>query len=394
MSNGDGPVESSNGGGSGAPAVPVVGTGVGPGAVGVTGWGYGGETDHPAFGVFGWAIDGIGVGGQMPGAGGAAIAGWAGEIPQAIEGGPPPAMAFPAGDVVGVYGHVGGEFRPSQSTLQCAVWGDAANSAGVTGVLGTSSDGTAVHGIAGSGRGVLGASDGSDGVYGQTKGDGKSGVAGDDTSKAGGHGVFGGSDNGDGVHGQTKGDGKSGVAGDDTSKAGGHGVFGGSDNGVGVYGQTAASDQSGVLGVANSSSGGSGVKGTSKAGSGVYGETAAGGLQAGVYGSNTGGGIGVLGTSSGSTGTGIMAISETGIALNVLGTAQFAASGIVTVPAGISDITVENGLVSPTSLILATLQQVDGAVHVKAAVPASGSLTIYLSAAAAAAAPVAWFAIG
>jgi hypothetical protein len=67
------------------------------------------------------------------------------------------------------------------------------------------------------------------------------------------------------------------------------------------------------------------------------------------------------------------------------------------VPAGATSVTVTGVDLTPESLVLATLQQDLGSrVFVRAAVPsvASGSFKLYLSRAAAVAAPVAWFILG
>jgi hypothetical protein len=150
-----------------------------------------------------------------------------------------------------------------------------------------------------------------------------------------------------------------------------------------------------VQGVANSSSGGTGVLGTSTGGSGVHGKSAsATGLTAGVYGEGTAesGGYGVLGTSAG--GVAVGAISLSGVALDVLGRAQFGGSGTATIAAGQKEVSVDNPFITAQSLVLATMQQVEGNVAVLAAVPADGSVTVHLTAAPAAAVQVGWFAIG
>jgi hypothetical protein len=100
-----------------------------------------------------------------------------------------------------------------------------------------------------------------------------------------------------------------------------------------------------------------------------------------------------------SDGVGVWTSTEPhkGTALQVEGRATFSRSGRAMVPAGATSVTVTGVDLTPESLVLATLQQDLGSrVFVRAAVPsvASGSFKLYLSRAAAVAAPVAWFILG
>jgi hypothetical protein len=178
----------------------------------------------------------------------------------------------------------------------------------------------------------------------------------------------------------------------------------GSDFGPGVIGITLGYDQPGVLGSDESSYGAIGVQGTSDFGTGVLGLTEGDG-QSAVLGQDQspGGGIGVQGFSnSGGTGvqgtchfgTGVQATSTAGTALAVAGKVTFSSSGKVTVPANQNSMTVHQPGVSPTSLVLATLQQVQGSAAVAAAVPGTNSFTITLTSAANGPLQVAWFVIG
>ena len=65
------------------------------------------------------------------------------------------------------------------------------------------------------------------------------------------------------------------------------------------------------------------------------------------------------------------------------GKAKFSRSGIVTVSAGSASTTVSLAGVSASSMVVVTAQE-NAAAYVKAAVPAAGSFTIYLTGNAAA----------
>lgn len=141
-----------------------------------------------------------------------------------------------------------------------------------------------------------------------------------------------------------------------------------STNGTGVLGLTQGTGQSAVLGNDQSSGGGIGVQGTTASGTGV----------AGVA----------------TSGTGVQATSSTGTALAVSGKVTFSSSGTATVAAGQKSVTVSQSGVTPSSLVLATLQRVQTSAAVAAAVPGTGSFTITLTGPAKTPLPVAWFVIG
>jgi hypothetical protein len=69
--------------------------------------------------------------------------------------------------------------------------GTFSSSSSGTGLVGSSSTGTGVSGQSSSGVGVLGSSGSNDAIQGNTSANGKTGVAGNDTSATGGTGVFG-----------------------------------------------------------------------------------------------------------------------------------------------------------------------------------------------------------
>jgi hypothetical protein len=154
-------------------------------------------------------------------------------------------------------------------------------------------------------------------------------------------------------------------------------------NGVGVYGlhNTATGTAPGVSGETSSTDANAiGVLGQ------VLPTTAAGGSVA-VRGINngTGHGIGVWGSGatkgvygSSSSGTALFGESSSGTALQVNGKAKFSRSGIVTIPAGTASTSVPLAGVTTSSMVIATAQQ-SASAHVKAAVPAAGSFTIYLT---------------
>jgi hypothetical protein len=150
--------------------------------------------------------------------------------------------------------------------------------------------------------------------------------------------------------------GHSGVHGNDTSTGGGYGVAGNSDNGQGVNGTTSGNGQAGVYGNDASPDGAYGVYGFTRVGTGVYGMATSGGY--GVSGDST---IdhGVHGTSE--SGTGVYATSPEGYALQAVGTSQFngsvqfSESGVATVAAENSSVTVSEAALSTSSLVLATL---------------------------------------
>ncbi|MFL5799706.1 MAG: hypothetical protein ACJ77A_17465 [Actinomycetota bacterium] len=139
----------------------------------------------------------------------------------------------------------------------------------------------------------------------------------------------------------------------------------------------------GPIGVVGESGTGIGVSGTTSdnTGSGVFGENNA---------ATNSGGSGVVGIAAHNIG--VSAISSNGTALAVTGVAIFTRSGRATVPAGINKVTVSNIKLSKGSMILATVQQA-GRPAVKAAVPnvATNRFTIYLAKAPTKPVRVAWF---
>jgi hypothetical protein len=274
------------------------------------------------------------------------------------------------------------------------------------------------------------------GLLGTTVTNGESGTAGVDNSPGGGHGAYGRSENGTGIGGITLGYGQAGVNGVDSSTDGGIGVYGtstwgtgvkgtsvhatgvigtssqvlqsgvvgqgsggaigvsgSSDSLYGVFGQTQGDTQSAVHGHDQSSGGGYGMSGYSDNGTGVFGLCSTSG-QSGVFGKDTssGGGHGVYGSSA--DGVGVLAESSSGTALSVQGTVSFSRSGMATVPAGKATLQVDIDGLTTSSLVLATVQQLEKGVHLAAAVPAPGSFTVHLTAAPTTALNVAWFVIG
>jgi hypothetical protein len=224
-----------------------------------------------------------------------------------------------------------------------------------------------------------------DGLKAQTTQNGQSGVYGVDASSSGGQGVLGSSTSGTGVKGQTTNNDLYAVWGDDTSSGGGVGVFGSSDNGTGVYGKTAGDGVYGVFGESLDEGGGAGVYGTCVAGYGVYGSLGSGGFAA-VYGfdETTDGAIGVS------------AASINGVALGVYGVATFSRSGLATVAANKTSVTVTEVALTDTSMVLATVQGNVKKVSVEGVVvdPGASQFTIHLTKAPTASLSVAWFVIG
>jgi hypothetical protein len=184
---------------------------------------------------------------------------------------------------------------------------------------------------------------------------------------------------GNGLQGNTSASGNSGVYGHDTSSGGGYGAYGISTNGIGVFGQNSAEDQSGVYGN-DASGGGYGVQGNSNNGIGVQGTST---NSSGVYGYST-------------NGAGITAESETATALAVYGVVTFDRSGVATVAAGATSVSVNVFGLTASSIVLATPQGHLAGVAVEGVVTdvSASTLTIYLTKAAKTALPVAWFVIG
>lgn len=273
----------------------------------------------------------------------------------------------------------------------------AANGATVT--VGGSFDGTSPTTITNAnGDAIVGVNEhtAAAGVYGHaTSGTGTTyGVFGRSDS-AGGYGV--------GGYAPTSAPGAAGVRG---TSVGGAGVSGTSTTGVGVVGSS-----SGGAGVQGYSAISYGVAGTSDDASGVYGQSS-GPAQAGVFGMATGVGIGVEGVATDSifrpsptrtgvfgysdtdvtavgvrgqspNGTGVLAITDSGTALEVTGRTRFSRSGKATVPKNQNyvDITVSGGF-GTHSVVHATIQTYRSGVAVAAVrkdYPSAGKARIYLT---------------
>ena len=142
-----------------------------------------------------------------------------------------------------------------------------------------------------------------------------------------------------------------------------------------------------------------GVRGLSTTGTAVHGEntgtgegvtgTTGGAAAAAVHGFHTSSGIGVLGESI--AGTGVLASAVT--ALDVVGSAAFSRSGVLTERTGHSSATKTGAALTSASLVLATLQQNRAGVFVQAAVPdvCHKSFTVHLSKTVPASTKAAWF---
>jgi hypothetical protein len=189
--------------------------------------------------------------------------------------------------------------------------------------------------------------------------------------------------------------GHSGVHGNDTSPKGGYGlagsstngcgVAGNSANGTGVQGTTSADGQSGVAGIDDSGLDlSSGVSGTSTIGFGVSGSCANG---VAIYGESTNG-YGVYATAPGGTGLLVQGRSI------FQGMTEFSNSGVATVKTNDKSVTVKVAGLTTTSIVLATLQELQDGITVAAAVPIAGSFTITLTGKVPADTNVGWFVIG
>jgi hypothetical protein len=193
-----------------------------------------------------------------------------------------------------------------------------------------------------------------------------------------------------GLHGRSTASNGTGVFGEDLA-IGGIGVHGtgyshgvkGDGGSTGVFGK---SDSIGVYG-----EGAVGVSGAGLTSTGVYGQTNANNAS-GVYGQNIGTGNGVRGLAP--AGTGVLAESDNGTALQVNGKAGFSRSGIATVQASSKNVTVNNVALTSSSFILATVQD-ETNVAVKAVVRnlASNSFKIVLTKATTVNTPVGWFVV-
>jgi hypothetical protein len=187
---------------------------------------------------------------------------------------------------------------------------------------------------------------------------------------------------GPGVQGESDGSGP-GILGTDNATGTGHAVLGELTNvenpKAAIYGRTAGT--------------GAGVEGDSQGmGPGVFGFSEGSGP--GVRGAGVGSSPGVEGQSSG-TGAGVLALNDgSGPALEVQGPATFSRSGLATIVAKKSSVTVSFPGVTATSMVLATLQTVAKGIGVAAAVPEADAFTIKLTKSPKIDVVVAWFVLG
>jgi hypothetical protein len=202
----------------------------------------------------------------------------------------------------------------------------------------------------------------------------------DVTANTGGRAIGGFSSNGKGLYGQ----GQTGVDGEGVSE----GVLGSGP--VGVLGQGTdiavwgVGRNYGVLGDGDVA----GVKGESVIGEGVFGQTnsigphngvygsASNAVGSGVYGQNDGTGFGVAGRAVG--GTGVLADSANGTALQVTGRTKFSTSGTAVIASGQKKVTITLAGVTTTDFVLATVQG-SGAFFVKNASAGSGQFTVFIN---------------
>ena len=187
---------------------------------------------------------------------------------------------------------------------------------------------------------------------------------------------------GPGVQGESDGPGP-GVLGTDNGTGTGYGLLGELTNPrnpkAAVFGTTAGT--------------GAAVEGDSTGtGPGVFGFSE--GTGPGVRGASVGSNPGVEGQSSG-TGPGVLALNDgSGPALEVQGPATFSRSGLATIAARKTSVTVSFPGVTATSMVLATLQTVAKGVGVAAAVPGVDSFVIKLTKKPKIDVVVAWFVMG
>jgi len=187
---------------------------------------------------------------------------------------------------------------------------------------------------------------------------------------------------GPGVQGESDGPGP-GLLGTDNGTGTGYGVFGELTNPLNtraaIYGTTAGT--------------GAGVEGDSNGvGPGVFGFSE--GTGPGVRGASAGTRPGVEGQSSG-TGAGVLALNDgSGPALEVQGPATFSRSGLATISAKKTSVSVSFPGVTATSMVLATMQTVAKGVAVAAAVPNVDAFIIKLTKAPKKDVVVAWFVLG
>jgi hypothetical protein len=185
-----------------------------------------------------------------------------------------------------------------------------------------------------------------------------------------------------GVHGTgssigVQGNGNTGVAGIGSgygvyahSTGGSPGLYALSDGGDGAVG---LGSRHGVYGTGSSN----GVRGdgVGAGANGVYGDTNnAGG--SGVYGQNDGAGFGVAGRAV--NGTGVLADSANGTALQVTGRTKFSTSGTAVIASGQKKVIVTLAGVTTSDFVLATVQG-SGAFYVKNASAGTGQFTININ---------------
>jgi hypothetical protein len=182
----------------------------------------------------------------------------------------------------------------------------------------------------------------------------------------------------------------------------GIGVKGESKTGYAMVAESQAANKSGLLAI-NTAAGSYGVKadgnlagvlGDTSTGHGLWGRTTAA-RKAGVYGYNAEStGQGVFGQST--AGTGVLAMSNTGVALRATGKTAFSRSGIAYVAKGKSSVTINvSGGVTAYTRYLVTLQGSPGAgIFVAYAKTAgTGSFTVTLNKKATKKAALAWIAL-
>jgi hypothetical protein len=286
------------------------------------------------------------------------------------------------------------------------VWGQATDPSGIgvradgpgDAVRGVTTSTTHAAGVAGiatanGGFGVGGYGQGgadSIGVYGTNTAGTGPGVKGTSVSGAGVVGVV--TDAaGVGVRGVGPGDAVQGKTSSTSGYAGVSGIATANGGfGVGGYGQGGAASI-GVFGT-NTAGTGTGVKGTSASGTGVHGAATSG---YGVRGAaTTGHAVHASATLAG--GVGVYASAGTaGTALQVSGVARFSRSGSAVVPAGSSHVTVSNVALTTGSLVLATIQQAAPGTAVSSAVPNlfSSSFVLTLTKAVSVNTKIAWFVV-
>ena len=198
---------------------------------------------------------------------------------------------------------------------------------------------------------------------------------------AGAHGLESQSDVGDGLRGLSDGAPNSGVYGRNSHA-----------DGFGVYGRNTMSNAFGYLGGK-----GSGIYGFSPVASNaaVQGESSSP-EGAAVVGINTAtgtqGGLGLINR-------GVWGFAPPDLnhwALEIAGRVSFSQSGLLTIAAGKSSVSTTRPALSPTTMVLATLQTNRAGVYIQAAVasPATGKITIYLNKKVTAATKVAYFILG